>query len=565
MVAKQVYLGKGLNAFFFLRQIRFKYVQMLKFRVIPLVVLLVMAGCATQPPTPDSRPMEPEQTENSEAPGFAPVIALPSLHDNEGFGSEEPLDAEQMAPSVWAQFRHHSLLNLSLDNERIATERRFYQNNPDYIERVLTRAEPYLFYIQSEIERRGLPSELLLLPIVESAYDPFAYSHGRAAGLWQFIPGTGKMFGLKQSWWYEGRRDIVASTNAALTYLDALQKQFDGDWLLALASYNAGAGNIIRAVRENKRKGKPTDFWSLNLRAETSAYVPKLIAISQIFMNPAQYNITLREIPYEPFFANVDIRSQLDLAQAAKMAGISIEDLYRLNPAFNRWATDPDGPHRLLMPLAQAEQFQLELDSMPSDQRVRWDRYVIHSGDTISGIAHKYHITPELLKSINGLASNNLRAGRTLLIPQSTKPLNNYALSADQRLEAKLNRQVSGKQKLQHVVKSGETFWSIAKKYDVDMNQLASWNGMAPRDPLTTGRQLVVWKKSGTLATASPLQNNRMRKIHYRARSGDSYAGIANRFNVSLNEIKRWNNISLKKYLQPGDMLTLYVDVANAP
>lgn len=542
----------------------------LKSPFVLAVLTLVLAACTTRPVNP------PTETEETTAAIVAtaepaksgdktrPAVNLPTL--DESMQADE-LPNETLPPSIWERFRRHSLLDLEQDNARIAAERRFYQNNPDYIERVLTRAEPYLYYIQSEIERRGLPSELLLLPVVESAFDPFAYSHGRAAGLWQFIPGTGRMFGLKQTWWYEGRRDIVASTDAALTYLDRLQKQFDGDWMLALASYNAGAGNVMKAVAANKRRGKPTDFWSLDLRKETSDYVPRLIAISQIFMDPAKYNISLREIPYEPYFAQVDIRGQLDLAQAAGMAGITIEELYRLNPAFNRWATDPDGPHRLLVPLAQAEQFQLELDNLPADKRVQWNRYTIKSGDTVSTIARRFGITTDLLKSVNGMSSNHLRAGRTLLIPQSTQPLNAYALSADQRLQSKQTRAVSGKQKQLHQVKPGETFWSLSRRYNVDMRQLAAWNGMAPRDPLTVGRQLVVWTKSNasTTTAVSPLQANRLRKIKYRARSGDSYAGIADKFNVSLNEIKRWNNVNLKKYLQPGDMLTLYVDVANAP
>ena len=544
----------------------------LKSPIILAVLSLVLVACTTQPVSP---PIEPETAAETDTPAAQPaknsgktkpVTVLSGIDE----AVLEP-DATEAAlpPSVWDQFRRFTMLDLEQDNPRIAAERRFYQNNPDYLERVLTRAEPYLFYIQSEIERRGLPSELLLLPVVESAFDPFAYSHGRAAGLWQFIPGTGRMFGLKQTWWYEGRRDIVASTDAALTYLDRLQKQFDGDWLLALASYNAGAGNVMKAVTANKRRGKPTDFWSLDLRRETSDYVPRLIAISQIFMNPAKYNVTLRDIPYQPYFAQIDIGGQLDLAQAAKLAGISIEELYRLNPAFNRWATDPDGPHRLLIPVAQAEQFQLELASLPVDSRVKWNRYTIKSGDTVSTISRHFGITPELLKSVNGMANNNLRAGRTLLIPQSTKPLDSYALSADQRLQSKQNRTVSGKQKHMHTVKKGETFWSISRQYKVDMRQLAGWNNMAPKDPLTTGRQLVIWRNgSPTVAATAPtsrLQANRLRKIKYRARSGDSYAGIADKFNVSLSEIKRWNNVNMKKYLQPGDMLTLYVDVANAP
>lgn len=543
-------------------------VPKLKSPIMLAVVSLLLVACAARPVIPPTEPRTTPDTETSDqrqnsSGKFKPVTALSDI--DEVTMSAEAIDATQ-PPSIWDRFRRFSLLDLEQDNSRIAAERRFYENNPDYIERVLTRAEPYLYYIQSEIERRGLPSELLLLPVVESAFDPFAYSHGRAAGLWQFIPGTGRMFGLKQTWWYEGRRDIVASTDAALTYLDRLQKQFGGDWLLALAAYNAGAGNVMKAIEANQRRGKPTDFWSLDLRRETSDYVPRLIAISQIFMNPAQYAITLKDIPYQPYFEQIDIGGQLDLAQAAKLAGITIEELYRLNPAFNRWATDPDGPHRLLIPVAQADQFKLELASLPVDSRVKWNRYTIKSGDTVSTISRRFGITPELLKSVNDMASNNLRAGRTLLIPQSTKPLDSYVLSADQRLQSKQNRIVSGKQKLIHTVKKGETFWSISRRYKVDMRQLASWNNLAPGDPLAAGHQLAVWSDANSPTTLpNRLQASRLRKIKYRARSGDSYAGIADKFKVSLSEIKRWNNVNLKKYLQPGDLLTLYVDVANAP
>ena len=468
--------------------------------------------------------------------------------------------------SIWDDFRRYTLLDLSVDNDRVKQQREWYLRNTEYMNRVLDRAEPYLYYVQTQLDKRGLPSELLLLPIVESAYDPFAYSHGRAAGMWQFIPGTARLLGLKQSWWYEGRRDIVASTNAALNYLDNLQKRFHGDWLLALAAYNAGAGNIQRAIDHNKRRGKPTDFWSLDLRPETSAYVPKLIALAQIFKYPDRYHFHLRDVPFEPYFAIVNVKSQIDLAQAANMAGISIKELYQLNPAFNRWATDPNGPFRLLVPVAQAEQFKLELENLPPEKRVHWQRYTIRQGDSVLSLTKRFHITPELLRSVNSMHGNLLRAGHTLLIPQSSQPLTSYALSADQRLRSKLTRHVPGKRKIIHTVASGESLWQISRKYHVNLYALARWNGMAPRDGLAAGRKIVIWKQGPvTLASNSFLARNRVRKIHYRARSGDSYAGIADKFNVSLHQLKRWNKVDLKKYLQPGDLLTLYVDVTNAP
>lgn len=470
----------------------------------------------------------------------------------------------EIAVSMWEVYRKNTILDLNADNPRIKVQRDWYAKHQSYLDRVTQRAEPYLYYIIEESKKRGLPSELALLPIVESAYDPFAYSHGRAAGIWQFIPGTGRAFGLKQTWWYEGRRDIVAATDAAMNYLESLNNQFDGDWMLALASYNSGAGTVRNAIRKNKRLGKPTDFWSLDLPKETRAYVPKLVAIAQLFDNPEKYGITLIDYPYQPFFESIDIGAQLDLALAAKMAEMSINELYRLNPGFNRWATDPDGPHRLLVPVEKAQIMRDAVAKLPPNKRVEWARYTIKPGDSILSISSKHNITPELLKQVNQLHSNTIRAGKTLLIPQSSEPLNHYSLSADQRLETKQNRSVSGKNKIMHTVQSGESFWSISRHYGVDHRSLAKWNSMAPTDTLSTGKKLVVWTKQPQ-QVATGMKDQRMRKIRYRARSGDSYAGIAGKFNVSLGQLKQWNKIDTRKYLQPGDMLTLYVDVANAP
>ncbi len=512
-------------------------------------------------PAPESVDESPA-TELDTTDYSGPDFFIPGAFDNLNDTASQD-EADEQLPSVWEVYRKHIILDLSEDNPRIKSQRDWYARHQSYLDRVTQRAEPYLYYIIEESIKRGLPSELALLPVVESAYDPFAYSHGRAAGIWQFIPGTGRAFGLKQTWWYEGRRDIVAATNAAMDYLESLNRQFDGDWMLALASYNSGAGTVRRAIRRNKKQGKPTDFWSLDLPRETRAYVPKLIAISQIFADPEKYGVTLIDYSYQPFFEAIDIGGQLDLAMAAKMADIPIDELYRLNPAFNRWATDPDGPHRLLLPVEKADAMKQEIAKLPMEKRVAWQRYTIQRGDSILSISKKHNITPELLKQVNHLTSNNIRAGKTLLIPQSTEPMDHYSLSAEQRLAAKQNRTVSGKQKIMHKVSPGETFWSISRKYGVHHRTLAKWNGMAPTDTLSTGKTLAIWTKNAQ--PASGMQSQRMRKIRYRARSGDSYAGIANKFNVSLGQLKRWNDIDIRKYLQPGDMLTLYVDVANAP
>ena len=283
-------------------------------------------------------------------------------------------------------------------NRRIEAQRDWYVRHPDYLARVFTRSQRYMPHIRAELERRGLPAELALLPIVESAYDPFAYSHGRAAGLWQMIPGTARRFGIKQNWWYDGRRDIVDSTRAALDYLEYLHELNDGDWLNAIASYNSGEGNVLRAVRRNKTAGKPIDFWHLSVPKETSAYVPKLLALVDIVRDPAKYNLTLPVVPDESQFVVADITSQLDLALAAELAGVDVDTVYAYNPGYNRWSTDPAGPHTLVMPIDVAVAFEQALSAVPATERVRWKRHKIGNGETISEIAEQYHTTPSSIR-----------------------------------------------------------------------------------------------------------------------------------------------------------------------
>ena len=450
-----------------------------------------------------------------------------------------------------------------IDNNRTEAEKKWFVKHPEYLNRVFTRAQRYLPYIVDELERRGLPLELALLPIVESAYDPFAYSHGRAAGLWQMIPGTAKRFGIKQNWWYDGRRDVVDSTRAALDYLEYLYKFNNGDWLNAIASYNSGEGNVRRAVRRNDKAKKPIDFWNLRLPTETSMYVPKLLALVEIVADPAKYNLTLPVVVDEPQFMVADIGGQLDLALAAELAGVDVDTIYQYNPGYNRWSTDPSGPHSLVMPIAVAEQFVVALDEVPQSERVRWARHKVKNGEAISQIAEKYNTTVSTIRSANNLKGNTIRAGHHLMIPVATKPLSSYSKSADARLAKTQNRTRSGN-KVEHIVRSGESFWTISQKYKVTTRQVAAWNGMAPRDTLSVGKKLVVWTNSAVDAPrTSPTQalGNTTRKLNYTVRNGDSLYLIARKFRVGIDQIARWNKIDKNKLLRPGQKLTMYVDV----
>ncbi|GAB3106913.1 LysM peptidoglycan-binding domain-containing protein [Aestuariicella hydrocarbonica] len=469
--------------------------------------------------------------------------------------------------NLWNRIRSGYQLS-DYDNDRVNTHLRWYARHTDYIERVTQRGNIYLYHIVKELEARGMPMELALLPIVESAFDPFAYSHGRAAGMWQFIPGTGKAFGLKQNWWYDGRRDVIASTDAAINYLSSLSKRFDDDWLLAMAAYNSGGGNVNKAIRKNKKAGKPVDYWSLDLPRETQNYIPKLIALSKIIKDPEHYKVKLAPIPNQPFFESVDTGSQIDLAQAANLADMHLDDLYKLNPGFNRWATDPEGPHRLLVPVEKADSFRSQLAKLPANSRIAWERYKIQSGDSLLAIARRHHTTVDVLREHNNIRGNLIRKGQMLLIPKSSLSAQEYAQTQSQRLSRTQanSKGKSGTRKVNYVVKSGDSLWSIARRHKVQTGQLAKWNGMAPKDTLKVNQKLVIWTPGQQLAQAgssSSRDNAVVRKVSYRVRAGDSLARIAGKFNLSVNDIVKWNPVKKSGYIHPGQSLTLFVDVTR--
>ena len=467
-------------------------------------------------------------------------------------------------PPPYAVLMYQLRANLKLpfvDNERTKPQLNWYAKHPEYLERTFKRGEPFIHLITTEIEKRKMPLELALLPIVESAFDPFAYSHGRASGIWQFVPWTGRRYGMKQNWGYDGRRDVYKATHGALDYLTRLHKYFDGDWLLALAAYNSGEGNVREAIKKNKRKNKPTDFWSLDLPKETRVYVPKLLALAELVRNPEKYQLKLTTISNTPYLKRVSTGSQIDLALAADLSELSIDEVYRYNAGFNRWATDPDGPHFLLLPVKNAAIFEENIQKLKPKERIKWVRYKVKTGDSVSTIARKYHTSKQLIATVNKLKKNRIRAGQTLTIPSATKSLNQYSLSADRRL-AKITSRPRNGTKTYHKVQAGDSMWDISRKYKVNLRALAKWNGMAPTDKLQVGKKLSIWIKSShkTIHSSAP---EKTRKIHYKVRSGDSLARISGKFQVKIKDLMRWNKLNPEKYLQPGQSLTLFINVLN--
>lgn len=529
-----------------------------KQRLRVLVSCALLVGCAATPDEPTRLdPIEVEASPEAEPIEAARSAVAPRI---------EPKLEVRSAPDeidIWARIRAGYALP-TREHTRIDRELAWYANHQAYLDRVAERARPYLHHIVEEIDARKMPMELALLPVVESAFDPWAYSHGRAAGLWQFIPGTGRQYALEQDWWHDERRDLIESTRAALDMLEDLHETFDGDWLLALAAYNAGPGNVRKALRRSESE----DFFDLPLPRETRAYVPRLLALSRLVGSPGDHGITLVSIANRPGFERVEIGGQLDIARAASLAEIDEDSLYRLNPGLNRWATHPDGPHRLLVPVGYGDPLRTSLDSLAADERIAWKRHHIRSGESLSTIASRYGLDVATLQRANRLRSTRIRAGDALLIPVAGAAEERYSGSVAQRAAARQAMVEAGSPELEkhtHVVQHGESFWTIARRYSVEMRTLARWNGMGLRDPLQIGQALVVYRTPPQSAAvmSPPEERSIMRALVYRVRSGDSLWKIAERFGLRVADILSWNNLDADRVLRPGQRLRLQVNITD--
>lgn len=375
------------------------------------------------------------------------ITVIPNLWESLGEkltppeGLATPITEGRPRKDLWDRVRAGLALPYR-SHPRVLAEAEEYAASQDYLNTVTWRAKPYMYYVVREVEKRGMPTEIALVPIIESAFLASAKSTGGAAGVWQFIPSTGRHFGLKQTFWYDGRRDVIASTDAALKYLQRLNTDFDGDWLLTLAAYNAGENAVQRAVKKNQQTGKATDFWSLDLSRETEAYVPRLLGIAAIVENPELFGVTLNSIPDAPYLASVDIDSQINLDVAARIAGISRRELTRLNPGLLRGVTDPKGRTRLLLPANKAARFSARLAALAPDGRMSPSRahlsgtkrpaptaagpagkaqgsliyYVVREGDSLAGIALKFKISVAQLSAWNAnrLGGKYLKPGLRL-------------------------------------------------------------------------------------------------------------------------------------------------------
>ncbi|MEM1243679.1 MAG: LysM peptidoglycan-binding domain-containing protein [Pseudomonadota bacterium] len=449
----------------------------------------------------------------------------------------------------WYKLRSSFRLKHNTSKAEVKRQIRWLQRNRGYLQSVLNNAGPYLYFVYQQTEERQLPGELVLLPIVESTYDPFAYSDRGAAGLWQLMPGTATGYGLKEDWWYDGRRDVYASTNAALEYLNYLHGFFDGNWLLAIAAYDSGAGTVENAVKRNHRHHRSTDFWALPLPHETQHYVPRLLALAAVIEYPDYYGIELPNIKNGAYFGVVNINSQIDLARAAKLAGISLQELYQLNPGYNRFATDPNGPYRLLLPVDKIAQFKRNLNKT-QHHKINWSRYKVKSGDSLSRIAYTEKTRIKLIKQLNHLQNNDIYPGQILLIPRQQKHIKNVNLKSEITYARKQQIRL-GPKKVVHTVKSGDSLWKIAEKYHVKIAAIRFWNRLKRNQALTSHKQLVIW-----IPRRTHIPSYIIDKKTYRVNNGDSLSKIAARFNLKTAKLKQLNHLK-NDIIHPGQVLVI--------
>ena len=469
------------------------------------------------------------------------VILLDSKPINAKSGNILENQLKETPIDIWERIRRE--LTIKIPDDQIAAtsiyRERLYKNQ-SAVNRISKSGQRYLFHTLSRAQELDLPVELALLPFVESEFDPYAKSVDGATGIWQFMPATGKEWGLKSNWWYDGKKDVLASTEAALKFLSYLHQKFDEDWLLAMAAYNTGPSRVNRAIKKNKTQDKGIRFWDLDLPKETTAYVPKLLVLCELINNPKSFEVNLPSIANRPYFQRVKIPGQLDLMQAADLAGLKPETIYELNPGFNQWATDPSGPHYLLLPIGVSDRFITQLESLDENDLVRWDRYKIRRGDSLSRIASRYKIEVAVLKEINGMNDDLIIAGKEIMVPRGSA-------WADKQ---------SPREQL-YIVLKGDTLWNISRKFKVSIEDLVLWNELNLEKPLQINQEIKIFSRYERIRQDLP--SRELRTMLYPVKSGDTISRIASKFEISPQKIQEWNEIEDVSKIFPGQVLKLFL------
>ena len=465
--------------------------------------------------------------------------------------SELPQVKVEDSPSVdiWSEIRESFQLD-NFESDLVKRHEEKFTRNPKQFERILERAKIYLPYIFEQTQRYNMPSEVVLLPLIESGYNPRIYSTRGAAGLWQFMPATGRNYGLKQDWWYEGRRDITYSTQAALKHLRELNEMFDGDWPITFAAYNVGYNGMNRAIKANKRRNKPTDLKSLKLNSETRNFYPKLIAVKNIIQNPNDYGVKLPEGTTKSPFEIVEFDFQIDLSVLSEAIQVDSLKLALLNPGLRRYATPPNGPFRILVPAEKlSETVDWKRNLRPSEAIVSRSEHRVNAGDTLSEIAEFYGVSVASIKVINAKSSNLIKIGEILRIPSHRGA--SEGLGELQGVE------------IVHQVVANDSLSEIARAYNVKLSELRAINGLSAKsDLIRIGQQLRIPDSSRSISnkpTVAASSHDLRSRVQHLVRRGESLWTIARKYGVRVTDIVNWNKISRSAHLHPGQKLVIFI------
>lgn len=439
---------------------------------------------------------------------------------------------------VWQRIAHQISIKVP-DNADIRAQRKFYKRHQNFLDQVSKRAEPFLYHIVLELEKRNMPVELALLPIVESAFNPLAQA-GAPAGLWQMVPQTARNFGLKRNEWYDGRKDPIASTAATLDYLQYLYQMLGQDWLNAVAGYNSGEGTIEKAIKRNKKAGKPIDFWSLNLPRKSTIYMPKWLALIDMVKHPDQHGVRWAFIANKPKIGFAKLPGSVDMAQAAHLAGLSLTELRQLNPAFRRANTAPGGPYVLVLPVDKLSQFENNSKQLPLQKAPQSASYTVKSGDSLGSIAKRHQTTVAALKRANQLTSDQLKTGQKLSLPGFADVPQHISKNPVRKSRS-------------YEVKTGDNLWDLSRQFKVDLIELAKLNKLSEKSALKPGQKIQI----PTMTSATTNKKSKTNSRSYTVQTGDSLDKIARKHKVKIADLILWNQLQINSKLQPGQKLKI--------
>lgn len=521
-----------------------------------LFLITVMAACAPLKPKTDN-PLATPETEQATTASVEPIgpvnpydiIDEANRHlfsDPTPEGPPAP-PRSQPIPVIWDRLVDGFTLPECTPGSAAHNWQEWYGNHNEYMQRVFVRARPWLYDIMMQIEERELPNELALLPIVESAYDSFAFSSAAAVGGWQFTAPTARDYDLKINTWYDGRRDMYAATRAALNYLQVLFGRFENNWRLALAGYNAGGGRVNRAVTRHGGDVRTLHTKDLRLPKETLGFAPKLHGLSCLLRNPEAYDLKLPPIPDIPLITAVNLEQPVDLVYTAQLIDLPISELYALNPGLNRWTTPPDGPHRLILPAGKADTFLQAMQNydMP-EASPEWQTITVRSGDTLGQLARRHDTSIAQLREHNSLRNDQIFPGQILRTGSATyTQIPGYA-EALAELQT-LQKGLLPTSRTNHRIRPGESLSTIAQQYSVSVRNLQRWNNLSNPNRIRAGQSLVV------LAPVRQSPGNR----RYRVQPGDSLWRIANRHQITVQALRNLNSLPNGSILQPGQVLLL--------